>query len=83
MVVVVGFYGFCVVGRSVGRSYIVITEAIRYDRKFLTARGANTQEAATNLLYNVNLTPPAASAGRASIDAFGLGGAGGAIVIGT
>ena len=43
----------------------------------------NLQGAAENLLYKVILTPPAASAGRASIDDFGLGGAGGAIVIGT
>ena len=33
--------------------------------------------------YMVSLTPPAASAGRASIEDCGLGGAGGAIVIGT
>jgi len=33
--------------------------------------------------YKVILTPPAASAGRDSIDALGFGGAGGAIVIGT
>lgn len=37
----------------------------------------------TSRIYRVSLTPPAASAGRDSIDAFGLGGAGGAIVIGT
>ena len=56
-------------------------------RKFLIACGAypkgTAQRAIKNLLYRVILTPPAASAGRASIDAFGLGGAGGAIVIGT
>jgi hypothetical protein len=33
--------------------------------------------------YMVILTPPAASAGRDSMDDFGLGGAGGAIVTGT
>lgn len=33
--------------------------------------------------YMVILTPPAASAGRDSIEDFGLGGAGGAIVTGT
>ena len=43
--------------------------------------GATSAMSAAN--YMVSLTPPAASAGRASIEDCGLGGAGGAIVIGT
>jgi hypothetical protein len=43
--------------------------------------GATSATSAAN--YMVSLTPPAASAGRASIEDCGLGGAGGAIVIGT
>ncbi len=35
------------------------------------------------IFYMVNLNPPAAWAGLASIDDFGSGGVGGAIVIGT
>ena len=64
----------------------ICTPPVHIERKYrlIIISGTSATSGATSAAnYMVILTPPAASAGRDSIEDFGLGGAGGAIVTGT